>query len=148
MAEWYSMCTYQQQSTIQYFTHTLLHIYQLTHFLLCHTFLRNSFKKIKKFYSWSNHFIWKDTLTATSICLLQVIQNLQKAIHKIWYAHHSIRYAHTFVLFNSLNTTNINIMANCALNMTETPMSISLNAQDSELLYGNIASKYTQCFLW
>jgi hypothetical protein len=59
-------------------------------------------------------------LIVTSICLLQEVQNLQKAIHKIWYAHHNIRYAHTFVLFNFLNTDNINIMANCALNMTET----------------------------
>lgn len=102
-------------------THTSAHL-PTESFLTLSYILKEFFQQIKKFDSWSNHFIWKDMLTVTSFCLLQEVQNLQKAIHKIWFAHHNIWYAHTFVLFNFLNTININTMANCALNTTETPV--------------------------
>jgi hypothetical protein len=68
------------------------------YFLTLSYVLKEFFQQIKKFNSWSKHFVWKDVLTVTSICLLHEVQNLQKAIHKILYAHHNIRYAHTFVL--------------------------------------------------
>ena len=80
-----------------FYTHTSAHLPNNS-FLMLSYILREFFQQIKKFYSWSKHFIWRDMITVTSICLLQEVQNLQQAIHKIWYAHHNIRYAHTFVL--------------------------------------------------
>ena len=101
------------------------HFYTSTNWLISYLsyLLKEFFQQIKKFDSWSNHFIWKDTLTVTNICLFQEVQKLHKAIHRIWYAHHNIRYAHTFVLFNFSNTISTNTMANYALNMTETSVS-------------------------